>query len=186
MSPLVVVVLMLGVLALNFVLWRRRGRGWRPHVDAFIAVLQPYVPEPVTDVVVLQPAGTVGRQARAEQGRGLRTLAGGIGGEASAALAEARADEEAAREALPPMTALAVTARRRYLLPVVLARGSWSAAAPERSWDAGAARYETAGRGLTIQLDIVLADGSWTGHYETARDPAGYSASVLARLAAEG
>ena len=39
---------MAGVLVLNYVLWKRRGRGWRRHVDAFIAVLQPYVDEPVT------------------------------------------------------------------------------------------------------------------------------------------
>lgn len=175
---------MAGVLALNLVIWKSRGRGWRRHVDDVIRVLQPHVGEPITDVVVLQPAGAVGRQARAEQGRGLRTIFGGMSGELSGAMAEHRAEQEADAEELPPMTALALTAAGRHLLPVELRDGVWSAGRVERSWAVGDARYESSGGALTIQLAIHVGD--WTGRYETARDPAGYSASVLARLQSEG
>lgn len=174
-----------GVLVLNYVIWKRRGRGWREHVDAFNAVVQPYVPEPVVDAIVLQPAGAVGRQARTEQGRGLRTVFGGMGGELSGALAEHRASEEAEREdALPPMTALALTASRRYLVPVSLDRGVWTAGPVVRSWAVGDATYSTSGRALTIQVTITV--GEWVGEYEIARDPAKYGESVLARLAQTG
>ncbi|HWL38331.1 MAG TPA: hypothetical protein VNQ77_19240 [Frankiaceae bacterium] len=183
MSPYVVA-LMVGMLGLNFFLWKRRGRGWRTHVDAFLAVLQPYVPEPLVDAVVLQPAGAVGRQARAEQGRGLRTIFGGMGGELSGAVAEARAESEADREELPPMTALALSEGRRYLLPVVLTRGVWSAGPVERSWGVGEVAYSLSGRALTIQVTISV--GEWTGEYEAARDPAKYGETVLQRLAASG
>lgn len=179
-----VIALMAGVLGLNLFLWRRRGRGWRTHVDAFLAVLQPYVSEPLVDAVVLQPAGAVGRQARAEQGRGLRTVFGGMGGELSGAMAEARAEEDAEQESLPPMTALAVSAGRRYLLPVSLSRGVWSAGPVERSWGVGEAAYSLSGRALTIQVTITL--GAWTGEYEAARDPAKYGETVLSRLASSG
>lgn len=180
------VVPVLAVLALNFYLWKRRASGWRKHVDDFIAVVQPYVDEPVTDVVVLQPAGTVGRQARAEQKRGLNVMFGGMSGDISGAIAEHRADEEAGRETLPPMTALAVGASGRYLLPVVLSSGAWSAGPVERSWGAGDATYALSARSLTIQVTVTLTDGSWTGAYEAARDPAAYSQSVLERLASAG
>lgn len=141
MSPLLLVALMAAMLLLNFVIWKRRGRGWRRHVDAFVAVLQPYVPEPVVGVVVLQPAGTVGRQARAEQGRGLNVMLGGMGGELQGAVAEHRANEAAEAEELPPFTALAIGESRRYLLPVTLSNGAWSASPVERSWGAGDATY---------------------------------------------
>lgn len=187
MSPALLAVLMAGMLALNLYLWKRRGRGWRTHVLAFVSVVQPYVPEPVVDAVVLQPAGAVGAQARAEQSRGLRTLFSAAGGELSGAVAEHRASEAAdaeGAEGLPPMTALVVTASRRYLLPVVLADGVWSASPPERSWGAGEATYALSPRALTIQVTIEC--GHWTGAYETARDPARYSQTVLERLAASG
>lgn len=179
-APWVLLVLVPLVLLLNFYLWRRRGRGWRTHVDALIRVVQPHVPEPVLDVVVLQPAGTVGRQARAEQGRGVASLAGGLGGEVSGALASFHANEAAEREQPPPFTALAVTSGGCFLLPVSLA-GGWSAGPVELGWDRGEAAYAVEGRALTIQLSIRLPNG-WTHHYETARDPAGYTASVIDRL----
>lgn len=187
MNPAVLLALMAGVLVFNFLLWKRRGRGWRRHVDDFIAVLAPRVPEPVVDVVVLQPAGAVGRQARAEQGRGLRAIVGGMSGEIIGAVAEHRAGEEADAEAeLPPMWALALSSGRRYLLPVALLDGAWSAGAVERSWAAGDATYSTSARSLTIQVTVTLTDGSWTGAFETARDPAGYAQSILDRLKAAG
>lgn len=179
-----VIALMAGVLGLNYFLWRRRGRGWRTHVDAFLAVLQPHVPEPVVDAVVLQPAGAVGRQARAEQERGLRTVFGGMGGELSGAVASARAESEAEAEVLPPMTALALSEGRRYLLPVSLSGGVWSAGPVERSWGVGDASYSLSGRALTIQVTITV--GPWVGEYEAARDPAKYGEAVLSRLASSG
>lgn len=184
MSPALLAALVAAVLLLNLFLWKRRARGWRRHVDAFVAVVQPYVPEPVVDVVVLQPAGTVGRQARAEQGRGLNVLLSGAGGELQQAMAEHRAGRQADAEELPPFTALAVGERRRYLLPVSLSGGVWSASPVERSWGAGDAAYALSGGALTVQ--VTITSGSWAGAYETARDPAGYAQGVLERLAATG
>lgn len=184
MSPLLLVALAAGMLLLNYVLWRRRGRGWRRHVDALIAVVGPHVPERVLDVVVLQPAGTVGRQARAEQSRGLNALLGGMGGELQGAVAGHRAAEAAEAEELPPFTALAVGEKRRYLLPVTLSRGAWSASKVERSWGEGDATYALAERTLTVQ--VTITSGSWVGEYEVARDPAGYAQGVLSRLSASG
>ncbi len=186
MDPWLLGALAAGMLAVNLAIWKSRGRGWRRHVDALIAVLQPYVPEPVRDVLVLQPAGTVGRQARAEQGRGVNVLLGGVSGEVGGALAAHRADEAAAAETLPPMTALAVTDAGRYLLPVTLERGTWTAAPVERSWRAGDATYDVGQRALTVQVAITLADGTPVGAYEVARDPAGYAQALVARLASTG
>jgi len=173
MSPPLLVALMAGILGLNFFLWKRRGRGWRRHVDDFVRVLQPHVGEPVLDAVVLYPAGAVGRQARAEQGRGLRQL---VSGDLAGALGDDGPDDS------PPLTGLAVTADRCHLLPVELRDGVWHARPVSFSWERGAARVETSGRALTIQVTIALHDGSWSGAYEVARDPAGYAASVLAGL----
>lgn len=177
-NPLIL--LIPAVLLLNYALWRRRGRGWQRHVAAFKAVVQPYVPEPVLDVLVLQPAGAVGRQACAEQSRGLRTIFGGMSGELGGAIAEHRAGEQADRETLPPMTALAVTEHRCHLLPVTLAGGVWSAGPVERSFDRAEAAYDVEGRALTIQVTITV--GAWRGEYEIARDPARYGDAVLDRL----
>ena len=178
---------MAGMLVLNYFIWRSRGRGWRKHVDAFIGAIQPRIPEPVREVIVMEPAGWVGRQARGEQMRGLNVLMAGMGGELQGAIAQHRADEAAeADDVLPPWTALALTDNHRYLLPVELNNGRWTAGEVEKHWKRGETRVDTTARTLTIQVYLSLADGSWQGEYEIARDPAKYGNRVLDILRAQG
>jgi hypothetical protein len=181
------IALMAGMLALNYFIWKSRGRGWRKHVDAFIRTIQPRIPEPVRDVIVMEPAGWVGRQARGEQMRGLNVLLSGMGGELQGALAQHRATEAAeAEDELPPWTALVLTDTHRYLMPVRLEDGKWSAGEVEKRWKRGETRLDTSARTLTVRVHLSLADGSWQGEYEIARDPAKYGIRVLDTLRAQG
>ena len=148
--------------------------------ERFRTQLELTLGETVYDHVTLLPVGTVGRQARAEQARGVASLVteglSGVDG----------AEVDPLPEPVVTYDVLALTTSGRlHLAPITQADATtWEPQPPRATWQPGTVTVTAAPGAVTRRVTIAAADGSWTQEYESGRDVLHASSRSLDRIIA--